>query len=112
MWATRKEASDATDSLDVLVPVGHGDWGQSLLGLERPRDIVVGNVEIRGDVRGLEGLDAELGLALLLFRDRNGVGRRLSVHGCESSVGHLDRGELWVAMWKVLGKGEPVEVDG
>jgi hypothetical protein len=25
------------------------------------------------------------------LRDRDGVGRRLSVHGCESSVGHLDR---------------------
>lgn len=79
------------NSLDVLVPVGHRNRRQTLLGLDRPGDIVVGDVEIRRDVRRLEGLHAELGLALLLLRDRDGVGRRLSVHGCESSVGHLDR---------------------
>lgn len=73
------------------MPVGHRDRRQTLLGLNRPGDIVVRDVEIRRDVRRLKRLYAELGLALLLLRDRDGVGRRLSVHGCESSVGHLDR---------------------
>lgn len=84
-------SSRSHNLLDVLVPVSHRNRRQTLLGLDRPGDIVVGDVKIRRDVRRLEGLYAELGLALLLLRDRDGVGRRLSVHGCESSVGHLDR---------------------
>jgi hypothetical protein len=76
--------------LNVLVQVLQGNGRQPLLSLEHVSNIVLRDVQVRRDIRRLELLDSELGLALLRLGNGDRVGRGRTVEGGEGSVGHLE----------------------
>jgi hypothetical protein len=87
--------------LNVLVQVLQGNGRQPLLGLQHVSDIVLRDVQVRRDIRWLELLDSELGLALLRLGNGDRVGRGRTVEGGEGSVGHLEQRMCTCVLCKV-----------
>ena len=71
---------------------GQGDWRQPFLSLQSSSHIVVRNVHVAWFGRGLDGLDAKLGLGSILVSNLDWRRGFVAMKSCKRSVSHLDVG--------------------